>query len=46
MHLVLPDKALQDFKEGLCKKLVSFQKGTSLTEYGLSVPKDQVLVYE
>lgn len=46
MHLVLPEKALQDFKEGLSTKLVSFQQGKSLTEYGLNVPKDQVLVYE
>ncbi|XP_075891193.1 uncharacterized protein LOC142893994 isoform X2 [Nelusetta ayraudi] len=37
---------LQDFKEGLCGKLVSFQKGKPLAEYSLNVSKEQAPVYD
>lgn len=45
MDPVPPEKALQDFKEGLCTKLVSFQKGKRLTEYSSSM-SEELFVYE
>lgn len=41
-----PEMMLRNFKQELAARLISFQKGRPLEEYGLTVSNQQTLVYE
>ncbi|XP_073324632.1 uncharacterized protein [Pagrus major] len=45
-HLRLADTMLQSFRQELAAQFTSYMKGKAVEEYGLSLPKEQGLIYD